>query len=115
MPRRLPQVDRIVRSASLAAYRRRPGAEDSMGRIVMARAMVRFSLDNDYGSAARNQIVPILRAVGFRPSGTGSWDAVDQPLDDLVDALHEALDIMRDPPAPAALDHLWVYVDEPSY
>jgi hypothetical protein len=77
----------------------------------MARAIVRFSLNGDYGSKARNQAVALLADAGFERVGTGSHEAYGAPQDVLVDVLQELLALLHDPPGRGQLDHLWVYLE----
>jgi hypothetical protein len=79
----------------------------------VARAIVRYSLQNDTGSAIRNTIVPILQQAGFQDIGTGSWEASGVPQNQLVDAVRQVLSIIPNPPGPGTLDHVWVVLDDP--
>ncbi len=60
----------------------------------MARALLRFSLNNDVSSTTRNEIVKDLELAGFVKRGTGTWEhdnGVGGPVQPLLDAVRDAL------------------------
>lgn len=79
----------------------------------MARAIVRYSFDGP-PRGTRSQVRDVLRAADYHELGTASFEARDARLEDLVQALREVLDIVSKPAADVKLDHLWIYLDEPS-
>lgn len=78
----------------------------------MARAIVRYSFDGG-AKGARTKVRNALRSAGFEEVGTASFEVRDAPCADVVEALHEILDIVKEPPAGVRIDHLWIYLDEP--
>jgi hypothetical protein len=78
----------------------------------VVRAIVRYSFDGG-AKGARTKVRKALRAAGFQEVGTASFELRDAPCADIVEALHEVLDIVKDPPAGVRIDHLWIYLDEP--
>ncbi len=79
----------------------------------VARAIVRFSLDGDYGSRATNKARKVLEDAGFDKIGTASYEVDGPSQEDIIAALDATLQILRSLPGGATLDHLWVYLDEP--
>jgi hypothetical protein len=84
----------------------------------MARAIARFSLDGDNKTGGKNTNAArkLLEDEGFVNIGTGSYEATDIDIDDalgaialLVARLHQSQLEGR-----VSLDHLWIYVDEPT-
>jgi hypothetical protein len=76
----------------------------------MARAIVRFSLDAEYGATNRQRVEPRLMEQGFKSIGTGSYEGVND-MGSLLDGLIEAIEVLSDLKGNATLDHLWIYVD----
>ena len=79
----------------------------------MARAIIRYSFDRDNGTT-NTQIRNMLEAKGFDKIGTSSFEADNLPQPSILDALEEVVDLIRVAPGGGTLDHLWVYVDEPT-
>ncbi len=79
----------------------------------MPRAIIRFSLNGDYGSAKRNAMVPHLETWGFYHTGTGTWEADDIPEHGFLIAVANMLLAMNETRGDGTLDHLWVYLDRP--
>lgn len=79
----------------------------------MPRAIVRFSLNGDYGSAKRNAMVQQLETWDFFHSGTGTWEADEIPENEFLVAVANMLLAMNETPGPGTLDHLWIYCDRP--
>ncbi|HEU0131358.1 MAG TPA: hypothetical protein VFQ85_10265 [Mycobacteriales bacterium] len=76
----------------------------------MARAIIRYSLEKGGPQVRiRGRIRQRLRAAGFRPIGTASWEAADLDLGNGLDALRDVLAYAGE----GKLDHLWIYVDQP--
>ena len=74
------------------------------------RVIIRFSLDDDDGAVTtdmRNR----LEALGFSKIGTSSYENQHVSGPDLGHVMTTIGLIAQ--PSPAALDHLWVYVDRP--
>jgi hypothetical protein len=80
-----------------------------------ARAIVRFSLDQDQGSKLRNKIADVLLAAEFQRLSTGTYEAYEKPIESLIDALHETLTLMKTPPEGCSVDHVWIYLDTGVY
>jgi len=85
----------------------------------MARAIVRFSMNGDTTSAVRNAAVERLRNAGFANTATGTWEVQGAALVPVATAVQEALEILQNPAVHvpnavpgAALDHIWVYIDQ---
>lgn len=81
----------------------------------MARAIIRLSMNNDKGGL-RTEARKMLRKAGFEDRGTAVWEASDQSVDDLLQAVERATQILRrepSKPGEGTLDHLWIYVDNP--
>lgn len=79
--------------------------------MYMARAIVRYSFDG-VSQNVRNHIRGYLGDAGFRSTGTGTWEADGQPAG-LMEALRNVMRLIERE-ADGRLDHLWIYVDEPS-
>lgn len=80
------------------------------------RAILRFSLDGDTGSAYRNPIAQRLKDLGFDNIGTGSWncdhlDAAD--LESFANIVHDIMAVGTKTDGKTQLDHVWSYVDIP--
>ena len=84
----------------------------------MARAIVRLSTDNDKGvGALRPQVRDMLKEFGFVSRGTAVWEASDASVADLLKAVERVTQILQREPSrmrPGTLDHLWIYVDNPT-
>lgn len=79
----------------------------------MARAIIRVSLDGDTGSTARNVIVPILEAAGFRRIGTLSYEINGPDTNRVLRTLNRVINVLANLPGSGTLDHLWIYLDRP--
>jgi hypothetical protein len=79
----------------------------------VARAIIRYSFDGP-AKGTRSKAREVLRSAGFIELGTASFEVRATALPDVVDALHELLNVVKDPAAGVSLDHLWVYLDEAS-
>lgn len=80
----------------------------------MARAIVRCSLTDDYGSAGRNAAVAILEQAGFEWIGTFSFERRGGDVDDILVTLMDLLTQLGQLPGNTTLNHLWVYIDQES-
>ena len=89
------------------------------------RIIVTFSLDDDKGSKARNDIAEWLETTqwaeyGFRRKSTSTWESRRTDGQRAASILSKMLEILADPQsvigtsATAALDHVWVYIDRAS-
>jgi hypothetical protein len=80
----------------------------------MARAIIRYSFDGDEGKAIRMEIRKRLMADGlFVAHGTGSWESAEGvSLGDAISRIRWALEYVEQ--HPHALDHIWIYLDEPA-
>ena len=83
----------------------------------MWRVILRISYTSDLGSGLRNNVVPILQALGLNHTATGTFES---PAVDQVQAathLSQVLHVIANPQqfpqvhAHAVLKHLWVYID----
>src|SRR6266513_87705 len=83
----------------------------------MWRVILRISYTSDIGSGLRNNVVPILQALGLQHTATGTFES---PAVDRVQAanhLSQVLQAVANPQqfpevhAQAFLKHLWVYID----
>lgn len=83
----------------------------------MWRVILRISYTSDIGSGLRNNVVPILQALGLQHTATGTFES---PAVDRVQAafhLSQVLEAIANPQqfpevhAQAVLKHLWVYID----
>ena len=79
----------------------------------MARAIIRFSIDNESSNVTGNQIRDLLQDKGFDKIGTASFDTDGMDTASIVAVLRELLPILETPPGGGRLDHLWIYVDQP--
>ena len=77
------------------------------------RAIVRISLNDDTGSALRNQFAPILEGVGLTRISTATWEG-DVDEGDLRRAMSRFWNTLANHTGPAHLDHFWMYVDSPA-
>ena len=75
----------------------------------MARAIIRFSLNDDHGSTTRNAAAQLLTEAGFSPAGTSVWEGSGGQ-QELSRTLSKVLTLLGDPPR-GGLDHVWIYVD----
>jgi hypothetical protein len=76
----------------------------------MARAIIRYSFDGPDGPRTRNRAAAVLRAHGFGPYGTGTWECREGNAGVLLDALEELTQVLRAADA-APVDNLWFYLD----
>lgn len=83
----------------------------------MWRVILRISYTSDVGSGLRNNVVPILQALGLQHTATGTFES---PAVDRVQAanhLSQVLQVITNPQqfpevhAQAVLKHRWVYID----
>ena len=78
----------------------------------MARAIVRYSLNEDQGQGEGPKIdSKWLRGTGFRNIGTRTWQLDDVEHPEALTATASLLERLRDLKAPVRLDHVWVYID----
>jgi hypothetical protein len=56
----------------------------------------------------------MLQDNGFDRVGTASYDVEGMNTDSIVEVLQDLLAIFRNPPGGGELDHLWIYVDQPT-
>ena len=84
------------------------------------RVIVRFSLNNDFGSALRNTVAQILAAQGISRTATGTWESAATNELGAANCLASVLSALANasnsaayggPPGPL-LDHLWIYIDQ---
>ena len=83
----------------------------------MWRVILRISYTGDIGSGPRNNVVPILQALGLQHTATGTFEspAVDRVR--AANCLSQVLQAIADPQQfpevdpQAFLKHLWVYID----
>jgi len=83
----------------------------------MWRVILRISYTNDFGSGLRNNIVPVLQALGLQHTATGTFESpgVDrvQAANHLAHVLLAVANPQQFPEvhAQALLKHLWVSID----
>lgn len=77
----------------------------------MARAIFRHSLEAGH-VPVRNQIRTVLEQAGFERIGTGSFEAENLSRHAITAALQQVLAILDDLPD-GAMDHVWIYFDQP--
>ncbi len=83
----------------------------------MWRVIVRISSTSDVGSGLRNNVVPIVQALGLQHTATGTFESagVDRAraANHLVQVLQALVDPWQFPEAhaQAVLKHFWVYID----
>lgn len=81
------------------------------------RVIVRFSLNSDTRSAARNSVGALLRSHGINRTATGTWESAAMPEMRAAQCLAGILGQLANPAGIGGanpqvhLDHLWVYVD----
>ena len=86
----------------------------------MWRVILRISYTSDAGSGLRNNIVPILQALGLRHTATGTFESPAVNRAHAANHLSQVLQAVADPQqfpqvhAQAVLKHLWVYIDRAS-
>ena len=76
----------------------------------MSRAIVKFSLDGDAGSKMRGRANKVLEEHGFVPYGTATMECRSGTQDDLLKALEELANVLRETDA-APVDNLCLYLD----
>ncbi len=83
----------------------------------MWRVILRISYTGDMGSGLRNNVVPILQALGLQHTATGTFESAGVDRLSAANHLAQVLQSIADPQqflevhAQAALKHLWVYID----
>jgi hypothetical protein len=83
----------------------------------MWRVILRISYTADVGSWLRNNVVPILQALGLQHTATGTFESAAVDRVRAADHLAQVLQAIADPQqfpevhAQAVLKHLWVYID----
>ena len=85
----------------------------------MWRVIVRISYFHDTGSGLRNNhVVPFFNALGLQNTATGTFES---PAVDQVQAANQLSQVLqavanpqqfKDVDTQAALNHLWVYIDQ---
>ena len=75
----------------------------------MLRATIRFSLNGDKCSAARNQVVAPLKSAGFRNVDTGTWEIFSRQSQTITTAISDALQRIE---ACGLLDHCWIHIEK---
>jgi hypothetical protein len=78
------------------------------------RVIIRFSLNNDQGSALRNILFPVLENGGIMWTGanTGTYEGDDIDEADLRNVLALFWNTLAGYMGNAHLDHFWMYVDK---
>lgn len=80
----------------------------------MARAILRYSASTGPdGNQMRDGIRDALRGARFEKVGTACWEVRDTSLAGIGLAIEQVAKVIRGS-APDTLDHLWVYVDNPT-
>src|SRR5438477_13177032 len=87
------------------------------GGQAMWRVILRISYTSDIGSGLRNNVVPILQALGLHHTATGTFESAAVDRAQAANHLSHVLQAIADPQqfpevhAQAVLKHLWVYID----
>jgi hypothetical protein len=92
--------------------RQNVGLQGLAGQWAIVRAIVRFSLNHDHGSALRNVLNPVLVNAGLARISTGTYEG-DVAEAALRNALAQFWNAMSNHLGPAHLDHFWMYIDNP--
>jgi hypothetical protein len=83
----------------------------------MWRVILRISYTNDVGSGLRNNVVPILQALGLNHTATGTFESAAVDRVRAAEHLSQVLEAIANPQQfpevhpDAFLKHLWVYID----
>jgi hypothetical protein len=83
----------------------------------MWRVILRISYTSDMGSGLRNNIVPMLQALGLQHTATWTFESAGVDRVHAADQLAQILRALANPQqfpevnAQAVLKHLWVYID----
>lgn len=83
----------------------------------MWRVILRISYTNDVGSGLRNNVVPILQALGLHHTDTGTFESAGVDRIQAAERLSQVLEAISNPQQfpeahpDAFLKHLWVYID----
>lgn len=77
----------------------------------MARAIVRHSIEQGH-VPVRAEIMRVLTAGGFEKTGTSTWEADVVDRHSIAATLKKVLDLLDGLPD-GAMDHLWIYFDQP--
>ena len=83
----------------------------------MWRVILRISYTNDLGSGLRNNVVPILQALGLHHTATGTFESAAVDRMQAAERLSQVLEAISNPQQfpeihpEAFLKHLWVYID----
>lgn len=78
----------------------------------MTRAIVRWSISGEQNNATGLQIRKVLTNAYFARRGTGTWEIDGAPTHHVIDAVQDALELMKNPPGGGNLDHVWIYIDD---
>ena len=84
------------------------------------RVILRISYTSDVGSGLRNNIVPILQALGLQHTATGTFESAGVDRVRAANHLARVLQALANPQqfpevhTQAVLKHLWVYIDRAS-
>jgi hypothetical protein len=83
-----------------------------MIQLLMARAIVRFSIDGEAGNETANRARAALELdSAFHRIGTGSYES-HSSASQLLHRIEHLLQVLREMPGGGDLDHLWVYLDD---
>ncbi len=88
------------------------GKDRQCGAVIL-----RISYTSDLGSGLRNNIVPILQALGLQHTATGTFESAAVDRVTAAEHLSQVLQAVADPEKfpevhpVAVLKHLWVYID----
>ena len=83
----------------------------------MWRVILRISYTSDLGSGLRNNVVPILQALGLQHTATGTFESPAVNRVRAANHLSQVLQAIANPRqfpdihSQAFLKHLWVYID----
>lgn len=77
----------------------------------MARAIIRWSINEDTSNVTGNAVTEILKSANADKLGTALYEVSGASKDDLFDTLERVLAVLRTPPGGGPVDHLWVYAD----
>lgn len=79
------------------------------------RSIIRFSVDGEKNSDLRNRLAKILTDAGYvlNPNVTATYEHSDIGEKALANAMKAFWEQAASPPNDAAIDHVWMYSDNP--
>ncbi len=83
------------------------------------RTIIRYSINGETDNRLGNKLRAALEESGFGKIGTASWEHPDIDIEKLANVMSTFWDLAGNPQgaagagASAAVDHVWIYSDEP--